>query len=387
MKQTFDILVVGGGVVGLTAALAMSQRQYSVALIDAGALQADTSQRDLRVYAINQASRELFENLGVWEQITKTRFSPYQHMHVWDAVNDAAIDFNSRLVACSQLGAIIEESVIKQALLEKIAQQENIHLFANQTVDQLHRNDESVIVSSGNQVWQGRLLMVSDGADSPTREKLDVSLTRWSYHHQAIVAMVEVEKAHQRTAWQVFNSDGPLAFLPLNEPNLCSIVWSTTPERAKDLMSQSDEAFNEQLTDAFHQKLGKAKLASQRFQFPLTMRHAKQYSGDNWMLLGDAAHTIHPLAGLGLNVGLADLASWLNELSQSKQKYQFARALAAYQRQRKSEVWKVILLMDGLKSLFSNDLAPVKLIRGLGLRCINQLTVVKQMLIQQAMGK
>lgn len=387
MTTTYDVLVIGGGIVGLASALAMSQRNASVALIDAGSLEVNTEQMDQRVYAINQTSMQLFQELGVWEHISKSRCSPYQHMHVWDAINGAAIDFDSRLVAADRLGAIIEESIIKEALLLKIRAQDKIDLFSRQKVDDLQTSENSVRVWSKEQSWQGQLLMVSDGANSPSRDLLKVPLTSWSYKQEAIVATVETEKSHQQTAWQVFHSNGPLAFLPLSHEKHCSIVWSTSPSEAKQLMAESDEVFNQALTKAFAEKLGAVKLLSQRHQFPLTMRHAKQYSGHRWLLLGDAAHTIHPLAGLGLNVGLSDLSSWLDKLEALKDPSKLQRALASYQRERKADVWKVILLMESLKHLFANPLPPVQLIRGLGLRWVNQMTPLKRMLIQQAMGE
>lgn len=387
MSETYDVIIVGGGIVGLTAALAMSARNFTVAVIDAGPLVSSIVALDPRVYAVNQASVALFEQLGVWPLIDDLRRSPYQHMHVWDSRSSGSIDFDSRLVASPQLGFIIAEAVIKQALLQKIATQSNIRCFPANSVHRVISDENGVTVASDQQSWQGRMLMVADGGESPTRKLLNIPITSWSYHQHALVATVRTENVHQKTAWQVFNADGPLAFLPLVDSHHCSIVWSTTPKRAVHLSALDENAFNCELTRAFHHKLGKVSLESKRFHFPLSMRHSQRYSGDNWMLLGDAAHTIHPLAGLGLNTGLADVASCLSLLDAAPTPQFSKKMLGAYQRERKYAVWQTIALMGGLKTLFANPSSPVAAIRGLGLSLCNRLTPLKRLLIEQAAGE
>jgi 2-octaprenylphenol hydroxylase len=388
MNQQFDVVVIGGGVVGLTTALAMAQQGFLTAVVDTGTLTVNLSTPDSRVYAINQASQDLLQQLGVWPQLDKTRVSPYQRMYVWDAANGAHIEFDARMIAAQQLGTILEESVLKQALLQGVAKQAGVILFPESTVMIVEQQVDSIIVSSISHSWQAKLLMVADGGSSPCRQLLKVPLTSYSYHHQAIVASVSTEKAHQKTAYQVFNAEGPLAFLPLIDDQQSSIVWSTTLSAAKRLMALSDEAFNQELTKAFANKLGQAKVQGARHQFPLTMRHAKQYSGKRWLLLGDAAHTIHPLAGLGLNVGLADVATWLACLTNTGRSIlTSSKALGAYQRQRKHAVWQVIVMMDGLKTLFTSSFTTMIALRGLGLRISNHCLPLKRMLIAQAAGE
>ncbi|MBI2785557.1 MAG: FAD-dependent oxidoreductase [Legionella longbeachae] len=385
MSVEFNVLVVGGGIVGLTAALAMAKRGYTVAVIDAGPLKVETLQTDTRVYAINYASQMLLQQLNVWQHLEKNRVSPYTRMHVWDVANGAHIDFDSRDVAAQNLGSIIEESVLKHALLQQVSLQSTIHLFPHSQVEEINNGDQSVKVSSQQQSWDGQLLMIADGANSPARHKLKVNLSSWSYDQQALVATVAVEKPHQHTAYQIFRPDGPLAFLPLADVHQCSIVWSTDPMHAKKLMNCSDQEFNESLTQAFTRKLGQVEVISKRYQFPLQMRHVKHYSGNCWLLLGDAAHTIHPLAGLGLNVGLADVRSWMNCLDAAHGISK--KALGAYQRERKHSVWQIIMLMEGFKRLFTNSFAPIVTLRGLGLNFCNGFNPVKRLFIQHARGE
>lgn len=386
MSHKFDVLVVGGGVVGLTAAIAMAQRKRSVAIIDAGSLSVDVTSTDMRVYAINKASQSLLQQLGAWQYLDSSRVSPYHQMHVWDSSNGAHIDFDSRLIAEQNLGAIIEESILKHALLQKISSESNISLFPHSAIDEVIDIDNGIKISSQNGTWEGQLLMVADGANSPTRKKLNIELTSWSYNQNALVATVKTEKAHLSTAYQVFNSDGPLAFLPLVDPHQCSIVWSTNLVRAQKMMALDEDEFNLELSRAFAKHLGKVELLSARHQFPLQMRHVKQYAGNRWLLLGDAAHTIHPLAGLGLNVGLADVASWLKVSEQYKGTPCSNRALGAYQRERKHAVWQIILIMEGFKQLFTNNSRPITALRGLGLRMCNEFSPIKRLFIDHAAG-
>ncbi len=386
MSGQYEVLIVGGGIVGLTAALAMAQRNYSVAVIDAGCLKADITHIDARVYAINKASQVLLSQLGVWQHLDSVRISPYQNMHVWDAVNGASINFDSRFIAEQNLGSIIEESVLKQALLHQCAIESKIDLFPQNTVDKIINVEQGIKISSRDSAWEGKLLFIADGANSPTRQKLQIELTSWSYNQHALVTTVNTEKPHQSTAYQVFNPDGPLAFLPLVNPHQCSIVWSTDPERVQRLMELNELEFNSELTQAFGNKLGLVKVVRPRHQFPLQMRHVKQYVGNRWLLIGDAAHTIHPLAGLGLNVGLADITTWLKHLDQGNGPFASSKMLGAYQRERKHAVWQIILLMEGLKRLFSNSHLPLTVLRGLGLGVCNELTPIKRLFIQHAAG-
>ncbi len=385
MSELVDVLIVGGGVIGLSSAIAMAERNFSVLVLDAGALTVDDVAKSARVYAINGASKALLKRLGVWELLPKDALSPYQGMHVWDEANHLAkLEFCARDLASTELGFIIEEHELKTALLKR-ASVMDITLIPHARVSSCAEIEGGVhITTEDGQVRAAKLCMIADGANSSTRDLLKVPMTSWSYHHDALVATVETEKPHQKTAYQVFLKEGPLAFLPLQDEHQCSIVWSHPPERIKALKALDKQVFEAQLTQAFSEKLGCVSVVGERISFPLRMRHVKQYVGDNWLLLGDAAHTIHPLAGLGLNVGLADLKAWLDLVD--KQGVWSKRTLQAYQRERKHAVWGIIALMQGIKTMFGLSFEPLSFMRGLGMRILNQTSSLKRMLMRYAAG-
>lgn len=383
MIPQFDIAVIGAGIVGLTAALGMARRGLSVAVIDKTALTFSTV--NSRVYAVNLASQHLLEQLGVWSALPASMLSPYEHMHVWDGTTGAHLDFDAREVAAACLGYIIEENLLKNTLLQALKPCENVNLFALEEVVDVEEAAEFITLKSTKKQWTATLLLIADGAHSPVRNRLNVPFKEWSYHQQALTVTVSTEKPHQKTAWQVFHSEEPLAFLPLSDPHTCSIVWSVSPKRSRQLLEMPAAAFEAQITTAFENRLGKVRITSTRQAFPLRMRHAKTYTGARWALLGDAAHTIHPLAGLGLNMGLADVSCFLACFDQS-QHGKLSRQLAIYQRTRKHALWQVIVFMEIIKMAFAPSSLPFRWIRSLGLAACNTFPALKRSLIHHAMG-
>ncbi len=378
-----DIAIIGAGVVGLSAALRMAQLGFEVALIDAMDNPALEKCVNSRVYALNAASEKLLTTLGVWPNIDEDKITAYDRMHVWDEASGAHIDFDSRLIAEPKLGVIVAESALKKALLKQIELESKIKVFFNTRITAIHTDDERVKINAETNTWQSRMLFVCDGAESFARKLLGVGMVSWPYHQSALVATVGVKKPHQRSAFQVFTKNGPLAFLPLADPNQCSIVWSTSAKRAAELARLDKAEFEQQLERAFESKLGQVSLIGSKQQFPLVMRHCRRYVGKNWLLMGDAAHTIHPLAGLGLNIGLADITVLTTCLANSN--HQFSqKMLQHYHRQRTSEVWKVIAVLSGLKTLFITKLPFVAGLRARGLWGFNQLPLLKRWIISEA---
>lgn len=373
------IVVVGGGVVGLTVAIGLQQQGYQVTVIDINHSPPDLSTIDKRVYAINQASINLFKSIQVWPLMDTMRVSSYQAMHVWDKRTEATLEFHANSVGRQQLGVMVEESVVKQALLTAI-EKTSITLISDKIVG-ISPQDSGFRLALTHKTYECDFLVVADGANSASRGFLNIPLIAKSYGQTAIVATVKTSLPHHKTAYQVFTDQGPLAFLPLTDPHTCSIVWSST--KADTLMALSDEAFKHQMMLTSEAKLGEITELSTRFAFPLVMRHVEQYAGPGFAIMGDAAHTIHPLAGLGLNIGLSDVSLFLDKVKHSGLKS--SKALGAYHRERKAMVWKMIGLMQTINTGFMTDVVPIKLLRVLGFGVANQFAPLNRWLVENAM--
>ncbi|GLX77014.1 2-octaprenyl-6-methoxyphenol hydroxylase [Thalassotalea insulae] len=403
--QKYDVLIVGGGMVGLTTALAIRQHSpLTVAIVDTQPLAEITSDADVRVSAINAVSQQLFTNLDVWQAMIEMRAQPYQQMHIWDKSGYGKLDFTLDDLAArehnGQLGWIIENSVIRRALWKKAEQDQGISFYTEEKLSNIAVGESEVFASfSSLPPITAKLAVGADGARSWLREQLKFSMTFQDYDHHAIVASVKTPQGHSNTAWQVFLDTGPLAFLPLSMQqqgsDLCSIVWSTSPERAQQLTELSPQDFAKEITAASDGKLGSISLVSERFTYPLTMRFAQDVVKDRVVLVGDAAHTIHPLAGQGVNLGLLDAAALAQTLTApfdhqsvnaETTHWVDSIALQQYQRWRKADAAEMIAAMSAIKQVFTPQQAPIKLLRGLGMSLINQVTPVKSQLIKQALG-
>ena len=279
---------------------------------------------------------------------------------------------------------IAREGILKDLLLKAIQAIPGVTLHPHQTVSQIDtHNTEGVIVKTQDSIFHSDTLLIADGAHSASRELLGIPITVMPYRQTAIVASIRCEKAHQATAYQVFHPSGPLAFLPLMDKHQCSIVWSNEEAEATRLMALSDADFIQALESAFEGRLGALHLESRRIAFPLVMRHVQRYTGQNWAIFGDAAHTIHPLAGLGLNIGLEDIAVFLKYIDQ----YGWVpRSLSAYARDRKAQVWNMVIAMSVIKKAFEPTLPAIAKLRKYGLDFCNRSGFIKRFFIEQAMG-
>ncbi|TMO82471.1 FAD-dependent monooxygenase [Pseudoalteromonas spongiae] len=387
MKQV-QAIVVGGGCIGLSAALGLANLGKKVLLIDAGkSAQVDSDEFGLRVSAISKASQALFEKLGIWQGIEAQRLAAYTNMDVRDKDSIGRIHFASNELDLSELGHIVENEVIRQALITQCEKNDNLEILFETPYSSIHQTDEQVLVTlaSGEPVM-AELLIACDGANSAIRSQFKMPITFWDYDHHAIVATVKSQVPHVNTARQVFLPTGPLAFLPLPEQNTHSIVWSTSPEHAKQLVAMEEGEFNKALTAAFDSELGLCAVESQRLSFPLKMRYARKWVENRVILMGDAAHTIHPLAGLGMNLGLKDVAKLL-QLVADDQSNVFAngKLLRQYEMARKADAQTHIAMMQGLKELFDGSNPVKKLIRGIGLNVVDAAKPIKHLFAEKAL--
>ncbi len=391
--QKYDLLIIGGGMVGLTLALAVRKlSSLTVAVVDNTSPSELTKDPEVRVSAINQASEQVFKNLDVWPLITKMRYQPYQGMHIWDKDAGGSLDFSAQDVDKENLGSIIENNVIRTALWQKVQADSGITII-DQKIASLGMGDSEVFASiDGQMPIMASYVVGADGANSWLRSQIDMPMTFRDYDHHALVATVNTKQHLTPTAWQVFLPSGPLAFLPLYDPGSYSIVWSTSPEHANDLAALSPEEFAKQLTSASDGKLGQLELASERYTYPLKMRLARDFMKERAILIGDAAHTIHPLAGQGVNLGLVDAVALADCFAQLSNQNQFTDinstvALKAFARWRKNDAIEMISAMEAIKQVFAPLPLPLQTLRGFGLDLINKVKPAKQLMIKQALGE
>ena len=423
--QKFDILIVGGGMVGLTLALAIrKQSSLTVAIAEPSPISELNTLPEVRVSAINIASYNIFNNLDVWPLIQNQRIQAYQHMHVWDKGGYGQLDFNlddtQENVSSNQsaqLGWIIENKVIRNALWQKAMADEGITFFTDEIISNIGIGESEVFVNFGPKVREiseirgigkteeassvapslpiiTKLVVGADGANSWVRKQMDMAMSFRDYDHHAIGATVRCSQGHQNTAWQVFLPTGPLAFLPLFQKDLCSIVWSTSPQEAERLTQLSAVDFGKELTAASDGKLGRIHLESECTSYPLTMRLVQDFVKERIVLVGDAAHTIHPLAGQGVNLGLLDAVALAQTLVEPiKEHPELApinwlnnKSLKSYARWRKSDATEMVAAMEAIKQAFSPQNEPSKLIRGIGLSILNNFKPIKNAMIKRALG-
>lgn len=391
----FDVIIVGGGLVGLVLALSLVQQEFRVALVDSQAIESialDEQRVQARVVAITPVTQRIFENLGVWDDLRVTdRVSPFEQMHVWDSVGRGEIHFDCTQIANPCLGYIIENALIQNVLLKNLATYQNFRLYSSKQPHSLSYTADAqhIELKAQDILLSAKLVVGADGAHSWVRQQTHIKIHTWPYHHSALVTTVNTELSHNKTAWQCFLPDGPLALLPMSDPHVCSIVWSSTKSEVERLQNLETRLFNFEISNAFEQRLGQISKISPDFNFPIVMRHAKEYIKNRVALVGDAAHTIHPLAGQGINLGFLDAAQLSDSLVQNRnlqKDWGEYRNLRAYERIRKTENWLMIAGMEAFKHLFGSESILVAQARSVGLNTVDHLGFLKKLFIYKAAG-
>lgn len=379
MSQRF--IVVGGGMIGLSAALGLRQQGHRVVLLERGAKPAYTAATELRVSAIAHSSRQLLAQLGVWQRFPVERLGPYQAMEVWDHDSFGRIHFAAAEVNQSNLGAIAENKVI-EAELWQAAQDAAVELHAETEVVQHDLGAEQVTVTTTTEQFTADYLLAADGVQSPLRQAEGLPLTFWDYAQQGCVAVIKCATPHGGCARQVFLPSGPVAWLPLGDSHHVSLVWSADTEVAAQLKALDDAEFIKRLQAVSDSALGQLELVSKRAYFPLRMQYARRWLKQRMILLGDAAHSIHPLAGQGANLGFGDVQALLKVTSS-----EFGHAeLRNWERERKVAAVQMITAMESFKRGFAGSNPLLKLVRGIGLKVANDVAPLKRALIKSALG-
>ncbi len=385
----FDLVIVGGGLVGATLAADLGQRGFHLGLLEARPIPPlpDTG-FDLRVSALTRATQHVLESVGVWELLPAERVHPFRQMVVWEVPEAGEVHFDSADIAEPALGHIVENAALQRALDTRLSQLDGVEIFRPVKFETLMLEAmRAAVVVDGKKIY-APLVVGADGSRSRVRELAGIEVQEAAYGQRAVVATVTVSRGHGDTAWQRFLPNGPLAFLPLPGEH-ASIVWSTTPAHADALKQMSETSFVAALEDAYEGRLGEVKLAGPRAAFDLTSIGARDYVGRRVALVGDAAHTVHPLAGQGVNLGILDAASLAEILGAARDAGRDigrAHTLRKYQRWRKGHNAVMRAALSGFNWLFGGHSGALRDARNMGLRVTNQIPPLKRLLMRYASG-
>jgi len=392
-KTPFDAIVVGAGLVGLNLTLALLQQGWQVLLLDKRTAPDEPVRQPLRVRdyqldsgfsarvsALNSRSLNFMNDLGIDVDWFGQNSAVFQGMHVWDGDGTASIEFEAS-------GRIVENHYLEWALLLQISQLGLTPVWQSEISEIDYSRDEVQVSLKTGEEFLGRCLMGVDGANSAIREKAGIGVREWSYGQTAMTSTVQTEIAHSGIARQCFTRDGPLALLPLSDPQLCSLVWSG--RNTVDRMAMNEESVCREISAQAEFVLGAVTAIDRRFEFPLRQAHAVHYAKKNVVLLGDAAHSIHPLAGQGVNLGFADVESMVNALTVLKisPDSSLATLFQRYQQRQKPKNMLMTATMESLKRMFDTDHSLVRLARNTGMDWLNGQELIKAQLVRVAAGR
>lgn len=383
----YDVVIVGSGIIGSVTALMLAQdTSLNIAVLDKHPFELKNNSH--RFSALSLASKNILKKINVWDEISDRSISAFNQMKVWDKEGRGKLHFDSQSMQKNALGYIIEDDAIRNLLWQRLKDSNIDKIAPIELIDIVETTDGFELITSDKTI-KTKLLIGADGAHSFVRKTANIALSTHDYQHTAIIATVQTEFPHEKTAWQCFSKKGILAFLPLNDLYTCSIVWSVKPSDANDLLKLAINDFQTQLAESFDNRLGKISLLSSRYDFHLTMRHAKQYVKDKMALIGDAAHTIHPLAGLGVNMGLLDAVALVEIIKTAWQKNRAIHSFATlrrYERMRKGDTQMMLCFVECIKELFASDHVVIKKMRNVGFNQVDRFSFLKQFFMRYAVG-
>ncbi|MRS13970.1 2-octaprenyl-3-methyl-6-methoxy-1,4-benzoquinol hydroxylase [Enterobacteriaceae bacterium RIT691] len=388
-NQQTDVAIVGGGMVGGALALGLAQQGFSVTVIEQTTPPAfdPASQPDVRISAISAASVGLLRGLGVWETVQAMRTHRYRQLETWEW-ESAHVVFNASELKLPELGYMVENNVLQLALWQALEAHDNVVLRVPATLESmLHGAEGYQLTFTDGQEMQAKLVIGADGANSQVRQMAAIGVHAWQYQQSCMLITVECEQDPGDSTWQQFTSHGPRAFLPLFD-NWASLVWYDSPARIRQLQALSMAQLEQEIHQTFPARLGRVKPVAAG-AFPLTRRHALRYVQPGLALVGDAAHTIHPLAGQGVNLGYRDVDALLDVLANARshgEAWASLPVLKRYQTRRMADNYVMQSGMDLFYASFSNDLAPLRMLRNIGLMAAERAGVLKRQALKYALG-
>ena len=388
-EPTYDVAIIGAGMVGATLASLLSRAGFTVALVETVEPQVfdDTAEVGLRVSAISPGSSAILEQAGAWGLINKHRLRPYRRMQVEDGIEPDPLLFDAPVFNMERLGTIIENSLLQWSVWKVVSAGGLVEIFCPDQLEGIEKSDRlnRVLLKSGK-VINARLVVGADGAASRVRKAMGIPQNHYAYNQHGLVAVVGKDKPNPGVAWQRFLAGGPLAFLPLVDGR-SSIVWTLPSAEAECLLALATEDFIDELDTASSGWLGRVESCGPRAAFALSMRLSECYASQRTVLMGDAAHVVHPLAGQGVNLGFADAAALTESLIAARHAGKDIGSdtvLREYDRWRRSESETMAFGMHGLRSLFG--VAGLSPIRRVGISLVKRSWAIRDMFLQRAAG-
>ena len=388
-----EVALVGAGTVGSSLACSLAKQGIKVILLDRDSPLdlSKTSRLEGRAVALNLSSIDLFDELGIWSELKKTG-TPFNRMFVWDSKGSSPLEFLAQEIEREELGYVVSNNLILEYLKKIIEDSNNISLKQETELSEVKVSDKEVVISCSNgDKITSKLLIGADGLNSTLRKIAQIKTRSWSYNQKAFVAALKTEKPHDHTAWQVFTPTGPIALLPFDslEGANISLVWSAELNYSDKLSNLSKKEFIKELEEKTELILGKIELKTGISSFPLNQLHSKNYVAERVALVGDAAHSFHPLAGQGLNLGLSDVASLASKLIKARRSgvdIGSDKILEDYERSRKIPNLTMAAMMELFKQGFETSDPWIKLARNLAFKTASESQILKKTLIKEAAG-
>ncbi|MFM2590685.1 2-octaprenyl-3-methyl-6-methoxy-1,4-benzoquinol hydroxylase [Vibrio sp. TBV020] len=387
----FDVAVIGGGMVGAATAIGFAKQGRRVVVVEGSKPQSFSPEQplDIRVSAISEHSVSILNELDAWEAIKQMRVCPYRRLETWEHP-ECRTRFHAESLNMEQLGYIIENRLIQLGLWQQLESLDNVTLYCPDTLEDIEFGDVNQVKLASGKTLSANLVVGADGANSKVRQLAGIGITAWDYRQHCMLINVETELPQQDITWQQFTPSGPRSFLPLaplrtdgKEISQGSLVWYDSPSRIKRLSSMSPAQLREEVLACFPSELGDIKVL-QSGSFPLTRRHAQSYFANQCVLVGDSAHTINPLAGQGVNLGFKDVEALL-KVTEGKGELMDS-VLAQYERKRRPDNLLMQSGMDFFYKGFSNDIAPLKLVRNAALKIAENTGPLKAQVLKYALG-